>query len=412
MEFETLKKDSRKKWIIGIVAILAVSSVVFFVSTRANYKAEQRLNLINTTVNYSISDLDVMAIKVQNSSGEYETTNTVPTSGYTLSSESYCEVNGTKDTSVQMEYKDGKVTIGVSKKGTKCYLFFEKEFCTNDLCRNLIAKNEMVHETFTNDNGETINTGYRYEGANPKNYVTFNNELWRIIGIFEVETSSGEIESLIKLIRNESIGNIKWDTLSTSGSNDWTQSDIKSILNGQYYNGENINYTYRHSGNGKVTIAGVSIKDTARGMIESVKWNIGGASTASLTASSFYIEERGIAVYGSNPTTWNGYIGLMYPSDYGYAVDSTSCSRTTTLFDYYSVNCYENNWLYSKTHNWAITPKNNYRSGMFLVGSGSVVESNANSSEAVRPALYLKSNVSIVNNGNDGSQDHPYDLTI
>ena len=30
-------------------------------------------------------------------------------------------------------------------------------------------------------------TEYRYRGASPKNYVTFNNEVWRIIGVFPTE---------------------------------------------------------------------------------------------------------------------------------------------------------------------------------------------------------------------------------
>ena len=50
-------------------------------------------------------------------------------------------------------------------------------------------------------------TEYRYRGANPKNYVTFNNETWRIIGVFPTEDENGNIENRIKLIRNESIGN-------------------------------------------------------------------------------------------------------------------------------------------------------------------------------------------------------------
>ena len=50
-------------------------------------------------------------------------------------------------------------------------------------------------------------TEYRYRGASPKNYVTFNNETWRIIGVFLTEDENGNIENRIKLIRNESIGN-------------------------------------------------------------------------------------------------------------------------------------------------------------------------------------------------------------
>ncbi len=409
MEFETIKKDNRKKLVVVVIAILAIASVVFFVSTRANYKAEHRLNLINKTVNYSISDLNVVAIKVQNSSGGYDTRNTVPTSGYTLSSESYCEVNGNRDTSIQLEYKDGKVTIGVSTKGTKCYLFFDAQKTAS---QTLLAKNEMVNEN-----------GYRYEGANPNNYITFNNELWRIIGVFEVETTAGTREQLVKLIRNESIGNIRWDTYGRLGSNDWTQSDLKTILNGQYYNGVDINYTYRNpsnpyaSSNPTVSITGKNINDTARNMIENVKWNIGGASTYGLTASAFYTVERGTTVYSGRPTIWNGYIGLMYPSDYGYAVDSASCVRTTTLNNYYdSSTCKTNNWLFNSGDQWTITPHSPHSDNVFSAnysgGGGYVSHNYAFYEYGVRPSIYLKSNVSIVDNGKDGSQSKPYDLVL
>ena len=53
-------------------------------------------------------------------------------------------------------------------------------------------------------------------------------------------------------------------------------------------------------------------------------------------------------------TTWNGYVGLMYPSDYGYASSGgTTANRETclnrTLFrwqDSVSSDCYQNDWLY------------------------------------------------------------------
>ncbi len=409
MEFETLKKDNRKKWIVGAIAILAITSLVFFVSTKANYKAEQRLNLINKTVNYSISDLDTVAIKVQNSSGGYDTTNTVPTSGYTLSDKSYCEVNGNKDTSIPMEYKDGKVSIGITKQGTKCYLLFDE----STAAKTLKVKNEMIHETFTNDSGELVDTGYRYEGKSPNNYVTFNNELWRIIGVFDVETTAGTKEQLVKLIRNESIGNISWDTYGSFGSNDWAQSDLKTILNGQYYNGEDINYAYRNSSRGTVLITGKSINDTARNMIENVKWNIGGSSGDAQTASKIYTAERGTKAYGSNSTVWNGYIGLMYASDYGYAVDNASCARAITLNNYNTSSCYTSNWLYNNTHQWTLSHIYSYSYAVrYALSNGSVNNDYVYLGHDVRPSLYLKSNTSIINNGNDGSIDHPYDLTM
>ena len=38
--------------------------------------------------------------------------------------------------------------------------------------------------TWTVDN--ILNSGYRYRGANPDNYVLYNNELWRIVGVINV----------------------------------------------------------------------------------------------------------------------------------------------------------------------------------------------------------------------------------
>ena len=46
-------------------------------------------------------------------------------------------------------------------------------------------------------------TEYRYSGSNDvvKNYVTFNNETWRIIGVFPTDDGTGNIENRVKIIR-------------------------------------------------------------------------------------------------------------------------------------------------------------------------------------------------------------------
>lgn len=71
----------------------------------------------------------------------------------------------------------------------------------------------------------------RYYGGNPNNYVLFNNELWRIIGVFN---------NKLKIIRNESIGDYSFDTSGTevnnsNGINQWgpsTHSTDNSIYDG------------------------------------------------------------------------------------------------------------------------------------------------------------------------------------
>ena len=76
-------------------------------------------------------------------------------------------------------------------------------------------------------------TEYRYRGASPKNYVTFNNEVWRILGVFPTDDGTGKIENRIKIIRNESIKSDKWNT---SSSNNWKNSSLNTYLNETYYN--------------------------------------------------------------------------------------------------------------------------------------------------------------------------------
>ena len=80
-------------------------------------------------------------------------------------------------------------------------------------------------------------TEYRYRGAGPKNYVTFNNEVWRIIGVFPTDDGTGKIENRIKIIKDQSIGNKYWDTSGEYGSNNWARpATLNTELNTTYLN--------------------------------------------------------------------------------------------------------------------------------------------------------------------------------
>ena len=67
-------------------------------------------------------------------------------------------------------------------------------------------KNQMW--SFSHEATEQLSatTDYRYIGANPNNYVKFNDELWRIIGVFDTDDGTGKLEKRLKIIRNGSIG--------------------------------------------------------------------------------------------------------------------------------------------------------------------------------------------------------------
>ena len=102
-------------------------------------------------------------------------------------------------------------------------------------------------------------TEYRYRGASPKNYVTFNNEVWRIIGIFPTDDGTGKIENRIKIVRNENIGNKRWDT---TGLNNWARpATLNTELNTTYLN---------------------SLDSTSKSMIGNTKYYLGGYSNSKI----------------------------------------------------------------------------------------------------------------------------------
>ena len=142
-------------------------------------------------------------------------------------------------------------------------------------------------------------------------------------------------------------------------------------------------------------------------MIANVTWHLGGYSSTSATSSAFYGYERGTTVYSGRPTSTTGYIGLMYPSDYGYSVLSSSCTRTTNLGSYNSAKCAGQSWLYGKGYEWTLTPRSSYSNNVFnLHYYGNLYSSNANDGYGSRPVLYLDASVYKIDG--DGSLNNPY----
>ncbi len=249
--------------------------------------------------------------------------------------------------------------------------------------------------------------GYRYEGENPNNYVMFNNELWRIIGVFSTEYDSDNdgnanaTSNLVKIIREDSIGALAWDK---SNTNDWPNSSLYHLLNEQYYDW-NTNkatvstYCYGFSSSpAKCDYSVKGIQDGYRNMIVKVKWYLGGGGKegyTTYTPDSIYSYERDAnAIYEGRSASTPGYIGLMYESDYLYGVLASDCARTTAHGSYNSANCAGKDWLYRGVYEWTISPYS-YSSDLlwFLVTSGFVGNYDARYGCGVRPVLYLSSSV-------------------
>ena len=293
---------------------------------------------------------------------------------------------------------------------------------------------------------ETTDKNLRYVGASPKNYLKFNDEIWRIIGVFNNITTIDEqenekTESLVKIVRNDSLGNYSWDSSESSinggyGVNEWSQADLMYELNcdgsgskaycrddiiegylsnlttgtTKWYNSYNNskNGTYDYSKN----IRSLSIDKVAK-----VRWNLGGYNTSSASALNMYNAERG-TLHVSNPpdgitrtNTWDGKIALMYPSDYGYASTDTTCRSGLTSYDSnYNGYCKNENWLFNSTNQWTLSPNSGNANRVFVVVSGGYVNSyRANFTSDVRPVLFLKSDV-VIAGGTGESIENAYTL--
>ena len=286
---------------------------------------------------------------------------------------------------------------------------------TCDVSFNTISKTNLNNYIIglsgsTQGTGQVVSeNGYRYEGKNPNNYIWFNNELWRIIGVFDEASHGVSGQNLVKIIRADSIGGLAWHK---SNTNDWTVASLMNLLNGAYLNSENGTggeycYGYSTTTPGNCDYTETGINDIYRPMIENVTWHLGGHSTSSATAEAFYGYERGTTVYSGRPPTTTEYIGLMYPSDYGYSVLSSSCARTTNLSSYNKATCAGQSWLYGQGYEWTITPRSSDSYSVFLVdNSGYLSNTSASNGNAVRPVLYLDSSVYVMD-GN-GSVSDPY----
>ena len=293
----------------------------------------------------------------------------------------------------------------IDKKYTSCTLNY-----TDSTLKTYLNDYIISLAGTTQGTGQVVNeNGYRYEGKNPNNYIWFNNEYWRIIGVFDSASHGQSNKNLVKIIRDDVLDGLAWDKSST---NNWNTSSIKLLLNGAYYNaqdGTSSGYCYGYS-----TIATANcdytkrgIQSGYRGMITSVTWHLGGYSSDSATTSAFYGYERGTTVYSGRPTSTTGYIGLMYPSDYGYSVLSSSCTRTTNLGSYNSAKCAGQSWLYGKGYEWTLTPTSSDRNGVFYLNYyGTLRNDNAADGYGSRPILYLDASVYKIDG--DGSLNNPY----
>ena len=196
---------------------------------------------------------------------------------------------------------------------------------------------DVVKANAVNENG------YRYEGSDPNNYIQMQKtdgttEMWRIIGLFP-DGENGE--EVIRVRRHYEQGRFPSGAFDLNG-NLWQDSTLYTNLKNDYN-------TSNYSGTVKF------------------KMYLGTSSSfESYTSSDLYNMERLLnskgtaSSYANGVTSYVGEVGLIYPSDYGYAAQASDCLRIVKPNSYGSNStCYTKNWLYqgSSTLQWIISPE-------------------------------------------------------
>ena len=278
-------------------------------------------------------------------------------------------------------------------------------------------------------------TDYRYYGASPNNYICLDMEgsstcsdkhLYRIIGSIYEELEGTNRLKVIKAtpLTDGTTSAFSWDyTSSGSYSNIWATitsgnysnsltsgSQLMKLLNsGAWWNGTSGSYYNNSTTTTTVNFTNYKLSDKAKSYIITSRYYLGGYNDAPKT-NEMYGYERGTLRYNTDrPLYWDGMVGLMYPSDYGYAAGNT-CVIGTELYDY-GMKCMDKDWLYiSNAGQWLMSPYSGRSYSGFLVDYiGQVLESNSNNALAVNPVFYLTSATSITSG--DGTKSDPYQIT-
>ena len=311
-------------------------------------------------------------------------------------------------------YTDGTTDYNISVSGnicpqTACYASNNNALMTseNDLFKIAGTCTDIGGTTINIKNNQTTPTD-----SGIRNYVKFNNETWRIVGIFNEENASGEKAERIKIVKDEPIsasteapttitkGNITYQMFNqTNGSkykyfywnkpssvetnkNDWTKAGSMYYLNENYLN---------------------SLENSS--LIENMKYYLGGLVNNSTLKEIFENERNETNILSGNQATWNGKIALLYPSDLGYARIASGWSDAIINNKNY------NNWMLNdQAAFWLLSPvAGRADSAAVWHFNGGLVWNGAGSDGALRPVLSLGSQAMIISGS--GSINDPYLLT-
>ena len=297
-------------------------------------------------------------------------------------------------TTVNVTFTDSGSVVAKVSDGTNTASSSYNVTVIVDITDNVVTSGDGLYED------EYEEGRYVYRGADPNNYIEFNNELWRII--------SKEADGTYKILRNETVTSMAFDSRGarttgycsqgyapTYGCNAWSSTanmvgSPSEFTNGSYtgtIDADSEMLTYL---NGEYL---ESITEN-REKIENHDYGIG-----SVTYNNNDLQGQ---IASENNYKWNGSIGLISVSDYLKAnSDMETCGTASTNNSAYTT-CRNTNWMYiSGTYWWTLSPYADNSYYVWYVRDDGYLSNNVNNSRGVRPAVYLTSNLSLSGSGTE-----------
>ena len=394
---ERINKDKRLKLLLFLILLVTVVLFMKIFYEYYVYSKDRKLEETKVVLN---NDESVEVIKYSDvlklDNGKLDSTNKVVSLSAEYNNSAnynvYVKVNNSVSNLV-LKVIDNKGTSNIIDLSNKSGLYLVKSDCiinnskdewifevsgdTTNVDIDVILREDKVKisdyiKELSNNNLYYLDSDntYRYVGSNPNNYISINNELYRIIGIFDDK---------LKVIKN-----------------DYATSDMLG-LNGAYFASYQIGDTYYKG----------SIYDD----VSTYYWNnaskVNNWEESNLNKINLNVNFKNYL--GNSINIIDGDIMLMDVSDYYYSSYSEFWGKDNYL------NGLSTNYLYMGLDEWTISKvegTSNYV--YFIFSNGKVNDSSSygkvDNISAVRPVFYLNSDCVFIS-GN-GSITEPFIVSI
>ena len=424
--------------ILAVILVIAVPQVLDVIESSKKGSIDISVKNIAKAAEMKYAEMVVAGESINGSINCSEVVN-ISTSDYSNCTVTFDENGKASVTVTGIGKFEGYVCTNGTKENANC---IKGEVSSTN---NMVSYIENLYNTAASENGlvkdDTDDQNIRYAGSDEdvKNYVSFDGDVWRIIGI---------VDGKVKLVKNDSIGTYSWDSSASDmnngyGYNIWetiegktkadgtTKADLNILLNEGYYGGTYPSTCYAGQNNTTIECPTEYINLALKSMVdENAIWYLGGQEYSSPNVSPYglptltsYENERVTAVYSEYTdiakTKWTGPVALTYLSDYGYASTDSECRiniragliDNNGTINYDNSKCKNNNWLFKSNNYWTISPNLINSNVIFRIvnkGVGSYYYSY--SPHVIYPSVYLKSNV-VIKSGTGTSAD-PYILKL